>query len=70
VRGIKESQQQLSVLRDKRRLAFPIDDQDVRSLAIGPTRETAAASSWPLRYTLGVLRNWKMASVQLGNGRP
>jgi sRNA-binding protein len=60
-RGTKESRQQLAVLREKWPLAFPVDDQDVRPLAIGAAREIAAEMGWPLPYTLGVLRSWKMA---------
>jgi sRNA-binding protein len=60
-RGTKESQQQLAVLREKWPLAFPVDDQDVRPLAIGAAREIAVALGWSLPYTLGVLRSWKIA---------
>ena len=62
-RGIKESHRHLAVLRDKWPLAFPLNDQDVRPLAIGSTRDIAAAMSWSLPYTLGVLSTWKMAPV-------
>ena len=62
-RGIKESRRQLAVLRDKWPLAFPLNDQDVRPLAIGSTRDIAAAMSWSLPYTLGVLSTWKMVPV-------
>jgi hypothetical protein len=48
-RGIKEFHGQLAVLRDKWPLAFPLNDQDVRPLAIGSTRDIAAAMSWSLR---------------------
>jgi hypothetical protein len=51
------------VLRDKWSLAFPLNNQDVRPLAIGSTRDIAAAMSWSLPYTLGVLSTWKMAPV-------
>ena len=43
-RGTKESQRQLAVLRAKWPLAFPVDDQDVRPLAIGAARDIAAAA--------------------------
>jgi sRNA-binding protein len=62
-RGTQESRQQLAVLREKWPLAFPINHQDVRPLAIGATREIAAAMGWSLPYTLGVLGSWKMAPV-------
>jgi sRNA-binding protein len=62
-RGIKESHRQLAVLRDKWPLAFPLNVQDIRPLAIGSTRDIAAAMSWSLPYTLGVLLTWKMAPV-------
>jgi sRNA-binding protein len=60
-RGIKESKQQLAVLREKWPLAFPVDDQAVRPLAIAAAGEIAAALGWSLPYTLGVLPSWKMA---------
>jgi sRNA-binding protein len=62
-RGIKEYRQQLAELREKWPLAFPVNDQDVRPLAIGATGEIAAAMGWSLPYTLGVLGRWKMAPV-------
>jgi sRNA-binding protein len=62
-RGIKESAQQLAVLREKWPLAFPVADHDVRPLAIGAAREITEAMNWPHPYTLGVLVSWKMASV-------
>jgi sRNA-binding protein len=62
-RGIKESHRQLAVLRDKWPLAFPLNVQDVRPLAIGSTRDIAATMSWSLPHTLGVLLTWKMAPV-------
>jgi sRNA-binding protein len=62
-RGAKEARQQLVVLREKWPLAFPVEHQDVRPLAIGAGREIAAAMGWSLPYTLGVLAGWKMAPV-------
>jgi sRNA-binding protein len=62
-RGSKESPQRLAVLREKWPLAFPVQHQDVRPLAIGATGEIAAAMGWSLPYTLGVLGRWKMAEV-------
>jgi sRNA-binding protein len=62
-RGIKEAPQQLAVLRQKWPLAFPVKQRDVRPLAIGTTREIAAAMGWSHPYTLGVLHRWKMESV-------
>jgi sRNA-binding protein len=44
-------------------LAFPVQHQDVRPLAMGVAREVAAAMGWSLPYTLGVLGCWKMAPV-------
>jgi sRNA-binding protein len=61
-RGTKEARQQLAVLREKWPLAFPVH-QDVRPLAMGVARQIAAAMSWSLPYTLGVLGRWKMAAV-------
>jgi hypothetical protein len=55
--------QQLSGLREKWPVAFPVKDQDVRPLAIGAAREIATAMGWSLPFTLGVLGRWKMASV-------
>jgi sRNA-binding protein len=62
-RGIKESAQQLAVLRERWPLAFPAEDHDVRPLAMGVAREITAAMGWPHPYTLGVLVSWKMAPV-------
>ena len=62
-RGIKEYRQQLAELRKRWPRAFPVDDEDVRPLAVDATHEIAAAKGWSLPYTLGVLRRWKMAPV-------
>jgi sRNA-binding protein len=62
-RGAKEAGQQLAVLREKWPLAFPVQHQDVRPLAMGVARQVAAAMCWSLPYTLGVLGRWKMAAV-------
>jgi sRNA-binding protein len=62
-RGTKEAGQQLAVLREKWPLAFPVQHQDVRPLAMGVARQVAAAMGWSLPYTLGVLGRWKMAEV-------
>jgi sRNA-binding protein len=42
-RGTKEARQQLAVLREKWPLAFPVQHQDVRPLAMGVARQVAAA---------------------------
>jgi sRNA-binding protein len=62
-RGTKEARQQLAVLREKWPLAFPVQHQDVRPLAMGAAGEIAAVMGWSLPYTLGVLGRWKMAEV-------
>jgi sRNA-binding protein len=62
-RGTKEARQQLAVLREKWPLAFPIQHQDVRPLAMGVARQVVAEMGWSLPYTLGVLGRWKMAAV-------
>ena len=62
-RGAKEARQQLAVLREKWPLAFPVQQQDVRPLAIGIPGEIAAVMGWSHPYTLGVLAGWKMAAV-------
>jgi hypothetical protein len=62
-RGTEEARQQLVVLREKWPLAFPVQHQDVRPLAMGVARQAAAAMGWSLPYTLGVLGRWKMAAV-------
>jgi sRNA-binding protein len=61
--GTKEARQQLAVLREKWPLAFPVQHQDVRPLAMGVARQIVAAMGWSLPYTLGVLGRWKMAAV-------
>ncbi len=62
-RGIKEAGQQLAVLRERWPLAFPVQTQDVRPLALGVAHQVAAEMGWSLPYTLSVLRHWKMAAV-------
>jgi sRNA-binding protein len=62
-RGSKEFPQQLTMLRERWPLAFPTEQEDVRPLAMGVARQVAAAMSWSLPYTLGVLTRWKMAAV-------
>jgi sRNA-binding protein len=62
-RGIKEYRQQLAELRQKWPLAFPVNDQDVRPLAVDAAHEIAAVMGWSYPYTLGVLSRWKMAPV-------
>jgi hypothetical protein len=62
-RGSNEFPQQLAVLRERWPLAFPTEHEDVRPLAMGVAREVAAAMSWSLPCTLGVLTRWKMAAV-------
>jgi hypothetical protein len=55
-RGIKEAGQQLGALRERWPLAFPVQAQDVRPLALGIASQIAAAMGWSLPYTLSVLR--------------
>jgi sRNA-binding protein len=62
-RGIKEAGQQLGALREKWPLAFPVQAQDVRPLALGVAHQVVAEMGWSLPYTLSVLRHWKMAAV-------
>jgi sRNA-binding protein len=62
-RGIREAGQQLEVLRERWPLAFPVQTQDVRPLALGIASRVAETMSWSLPYTLSVLRPWKMAAV-------
>jgi sRNA-binding protein len=62
-RGIKEYRQQLAELRKKWPLAFPVNDHDVRPIAVDATHEISAIMGWSYPYTLGVLSRWKMAAV-------
>jgi sRNA-binding protein len=62
-RAIKEYRQQLTELRQKWPLAFPVHDEDVRPLAVDASHEIAAQMGWSHPYTLGVLSRWKMAPV-------
>jgi hypothetical protein len=68
-RGRKDAPQQLSVLREKWPLAFPVNAQDVRPLATSVAREVAAAMGWSHAYTVGVLGGWKLASIYCEAGR-
>jgi hypothetical protein len=54
-RGIKESAQQLAVLRKKCPLGFPTRDQEVRPLAIGVGGAIADEMGWSFAHTRGVL---------------
>ena len=60
-RGAKEASQQLAVLQEKWPLAFPVQHQDVRPLALGTVGQIAEAMGWTIPYTIGVLTYWKMA---------
>jgi sRNA-binding protein len=62
-RGIKEASQQLGALRERWPLAFPVQHQDIRPLALGVAQQVAAGMGWSLPYTLSVLRRRKMAAV-------
>jgi sRNA-binding protein len=62
-RGVKEYRQQLTELRQKWPLAFPVHDEDVRPLAVDAAHEIAAVMDWSYPYTLGVLSRWKMAPL-------
>jgi sRNA-binding protein len=62
-RGIKEAGQQLGALRERWPLAFLVQHQDIRPLALGVAHQVAAGMGWSLPYTLSVLRRWKMAAV-------
>jgi sRNA-binding protein len=62
-RGAKEASQQLSVLRERWPLAFPVQRRDVRPLALGTVGQIAEAMHWSVPYTIGVLTYWKMAPV-------
>jgi hypothetical protein len=62
-RGIKEAGQQLAVLRERWPLAFPVQAQDVRPLAMGVANQIAETMGWSLSYSVGVLTYRKMAAV-------
>jgi sRNA-binding protein len=59
-RGTNDASSQLTVLREKWPIAFPIKPYDVRPLALGAADEIAAAMGWSVPYTRGVLILWKM----------
>jgi sRNA-binding protein len=62
-RGIEEFPQQITALRERWPLAFPVKPHDVRPLAIGVVGEIAAAMGWSFPYTSGVLIRWKMGTA-------
>ena len=62
-RGIKEVDQQLGALRERWPLAFPVQAQDVRPLAMGVANQIAEITGWSLSYSVGVLTYWKMSAV-------
>jgi hypothetical protein len=45
-RGAKEAARQLSVLREKWPLAFPVQHHDVRPLVLGVARQIADTMGW------------------------
>ena len=57
------SRERLAELRQKWPLAFPVNDQDVRPLAVDAAHEIAAVMGWSYPYTLGVLSRWKLAPL-------
>ena len=59
----KEAGQQLEVLRERWPLAFPVQAQDVRPLAMGVANQIAETMGWSLSYSVGVLTYWKMSAV-------
>jgi sRNA-binding protein len=62
-RGRKEAGQQLEVLRERWPLAFPVQAQDVRPLAMGVANEIAETMGWSLSYSVGVLTYRKMLAT-------
>jgi sRNA-binding protein len=62
-RGVEESPQQITALRERWPLAFPVKPHDVRPLALGAAGNIAATMGWSLPYTRGVLCRWKMATA-------
>ena len=62
-RGRKKAGQQLEVLRERWPLAFPVQAQDVRPLAMGVANQIAETMGWSLSYSVGVLTYWKMSAV-------
>ena len=62
-RGRKEAGQQLEVLRERWPLAFPVQAQDVRPLAMGVANQIAETMGWSLSYSVGVLTYWKMSAT-------
>ena len=69
-RGRKEAGQQLGGLRERWPLAFPVQAQDVRPLAMGVANEIAETMGWSLSYSVGVLTYWKMSATYCRAVRP
>ena len=65
-RGRKEAGQQLEQLRERWPLAFPVQAQDVRPLAMGVANQIAETMGWSLSYSVGVLTYWKMQRPTVG----
>jgi hypothetical protein len=55
--GIKEASQQLGALRERWPLAFPVQNQDIRPLALGVAHHVAAGMGWSLPYTISCFRS-------------
>ena len=62
-RGRKEAVQQLGVLQERWPLAFPVQAQDVRPLAMGVANQLAETMGWSLSYSVGVFTIWKMSTT-------
>jgi hypothetical protein len=56
--------------QEKLPLAFPVNDQDVRPLAIDATDEIAVAKGWSLPYTLGLPLRYPQRAIVLAAVRP
>jgi hypothetical protein len=61
-RGTKESPQQIAVLREKWPLAFPVEHQDVRPLAMGAARQVASSRPCP-SFTLATASSFSWSRV-------
>lgn len=63
LRGLREAQAGIEMLRSLWPAAFPFKFRLVRPLKVGVLEEIVARTGWSYPYASGVLRSWKLRSA-------
>ena len=63
LRGLRESQASIELLRSLWPAAFPFKFRLVKPLKVGVLKEIAARTGWSYPYASGVLKGWKLRSA-------